>query len=164
MWNRHSGLQIGFSLMVLLLPIDGSFAEETKVSKLLHRYDVLKAHTMKLLDSARQARVEGQVTNDGKSLLYLRKDVVDLCFEVRKSLHGQRSGTAAKEVASTDIGSVLAMAYSCEAMEQVLEVEFDAYQAEQINPDLIKIQEKYEEVWNVADSFVTRATKPVETR
>ncbi|HKC96273.1 MAG TPA: hypothetical protein VKB81_19855 [Nitrospira sp.] len=157
MWNKHTILQIGFALVLSLIPLERSLAsEDSKVSEFLHRYDVLKAHATRLLDSSRQARLEGQVTNDRKPLLYLRKVVMEFCFEVRKYLHVQRTGGAINSVASDAHGHVVAIAYCCETMEQVLETEFDGYQAGGQNAALLQIQGKYEVARKVADSFVTR--------
>lgn len=158
---------LGFMLTVFVFVCDSpiSFAaEDSKVSEFLHRYDVLKTHTTTLLESSRQARVQGQVMSDRKPLLYLRKDVMDFCFDLRKYLHVEKTRGASKPVALDTRGNILALAYSCEAMEQVLEAEFDAYQGERQNPDLLHIQQKYEEVWKIADQVVTGEARSIEQR
>jgi hypothetical protein len=165
MSNKNRIKQIGFALILSLIPLEQSLAaEESRLSEFVHRYDVLKAQATRLLDSSRQARLDGQVTNDRKPLLYLRKDVMDFCFEVRKYLHVHKTGGTTNSVASDARRNVLAIAYSCEAMEQVLEAEFDGYQAGGQNPDLFQIQGKYEEVWKVADNFLTREARSVESK
>ena len=151
-------------LVLLALSVQGSpglAGEENRISQFLYRYDVLKTQTTDLLDSSRRARREGQVSSDRKSLLYLRKEVIDFCFEVRKYLHIQRTAGTIKPVVDGR-GNVLAIAYSCESMEQVLETEFDVHQPGGQNPDLLQIQGKYEEVWKLADTLVMRDAKSLE--
>lgn len=151
-------------VVLLILSLQGSLGlagEDNRISQLLYRYDVLKTQTTDLLDSSRRARREGQVTNDRKSLLYLRKEVIDFCFEVRKYLHIQRTAGTIRPVMDGR-GNVLAMAYSCESMEQVLETEFDVHQPGGQNPDLLQIQGKYEEVWKLADTLVMGDAKNLE--
>ena len=150
----------GFVLIVMMaVALQGSMSfasEESKVSQFLYRYDVLKANTTILLASFRHARLDGHVTSDRRSLLHLRKDIMDFCFEVRKYLHTQRASGLATPVAFDERSNILAIAYSCEAMEQVLEAEFDVHQSGGQNPDLLlQIQGKYEEVWKVADGLVS---------
>ena len=162
--------RIGLVFMVMagltLQASIGLAGEDSKISQFLYRYDALKAHTTTLLGSLRRARLDGQVTNDRKPLLYLRKEVMDFCFEVRKYLHTQRTSGTANPVALQARGNILAVAYSCEAMEQVLEAEFDVYQTGGQNPALLQIQEKYEEVWKLADALVigSREGSTVETK
>jgi len=150
----------GFALLMLLaatLHYSVSFAgEESKVPQFLYRYDVLKANATTVLESMRHARLEGHVVNDRRPILHLRKDVMDFCFEVRKYLHTQKVSGLATPVTFDERTNALAIAYSCEAMEQVLEAEFDVHQTGGQNPAiLLKIQEKYEEVWKVADGLVS---------
>jgi len=135
----------------------GLAGEDSKISQFLYRYDALKAHTTTLLESSRRARLDGYVTNDRKPLLYLRKEVMDFCFEVRKYLHTQKTSGIANTAALDARANILAVAYSCEAMEQVLETEFDVHQTGGQNPALFQIQEKYEEVWKLADALVIGA-------
>jgi hypothetical protein len=159
---KFNGSKEGLTLatvivMILMLQSPMTFAgEDSRLSQFVYRYDVLKANATTILGSLRRARLDGHLTNDRRPLLHLRKDVMDFCFEVRKYLHSQRSAGLAKPVALEDRTNALAIAYSCEAMEQVLEAEFDVHQNSDQNHELLlQIQEKYEEVWKVADGLVT---------
>jgi len=160
MTNQGKIEGIGFGLLMILavtLQCSVSFAgEESKVPQFLYRYDVLKTNASTVLESMRRARLDGHVVNDRRPLLHLRKDVMDFCFEVRKFLHMQKVSGLATPVAFDERTNALAIAYSCEAMEQVLEAEFDVHQAGgQNHAVLLKIQEKYEEVWKLADGLVS---------
>ncbi|MGA6826942.1 hypothetical protein ACO9S2_04920 [Nitrospira sp. NS4] len=160
----------GFALMVVMaFVLQGSMSfagEESKLSQFLYRYDALKANTTTLLGALRRARLDGHLTNDRRPLLHLHKDVMDFCFEVRKYLYTQRTSGLAKPVTLDDRANTLAIAYSCEAMEQVLEAEFDVHQNGGQNPDLLlRIQEKYEEVWEVADGLLSASPEtPIAER
>lgn len=159
MMNKGRAERSGFTLMVMMaLVLQGSMSfagEESQLSQFLYRYDVLKSNTTAILGALRHARLDGHLTNDRRPLLHLHKDVMDFCFEVRKYLHTQRISGLAKPVALEERANVLAIAYSCEAMEQVLEAEFDVHQNGDQNSDLLlRIQEKYEEVWKVAEGLL----------
>jgi hypothetical protein len=160
--------RLGFALVIVLIlmlqsPM-GFAGEENRLAQFVYRYDVLKANATTILGSLRRARLDGQLTNDRRPLLHLRKEVMDFCFEVRKYLHAQRTTGLATPVAFEDRTNALAIAYSCEAMEQVLEAEFDVHQNGDQNPKLLlQIQEKYEEVWKTADELVSGSHHSMST-
>lgn len=131
-------------------------AEPRKTDSYLPRYNILKTNTSVLLDSLRHDRMEGRPTKDRRPLLQLRKEVMDFCFEARREGHLQKVAHASTPGAEVDQMHLLALAYACEAMEQVLEAEWDALQNGQHNSSLLhEIQVKYEEVWKVADHLVS---------
>lgn len=136
-------------------------SEDARIASFHHRYNILKTEAIALLESLRRARREGHTAGDRKPLLHLRKDVMDFCFEVQKYVHLLDISAATRTATSEERSTLLPIAYSCDAMEQVLEAEFDVQRSGSIGKSdmLLQIQDKYEEVWEVADSAATGASK-----
>lgn len=137
-----------------------SFAGDSgKLAGFLQQYDRLKANTMALMDNARRTRLDGRAS-DRKPILELRREVMDFCFDVRKYLHERDMAANVKGIVFQERSNLLGLAYSCEAMEKMLEAEFDFQRGADKRSDLlIRIQGKYEEVWKLADSI---AAAPAE--
>jgi hypothetical protein len=79
---------------------------------------------------------------------------MDFCFDLNKSIHlrNKTGGRLSLPV------SLIGMAYSCDAMEQLLEVAFElnsaVHEPGEQSDVLQQIVRKYEELWKIADAVV----------
>ncbi len=147
--------QLASLLVVIALAIPSGIAlagERQKNTEVLLQYELLKARMTEMMDKIRMARLAGH-TIDRKPRLDLRKDLLDFCFVVRKDIQAQGSAAHLKKASAHDSSNLIAVTYACEAMEKMLEVEYDLQQSSlQTADNLRKIQERYEEIWKLADS------------
>ncbi|MDE3118404.1 MAG: hypothetical protein KGL03_05235 [Nitrospirota bacterium] len=150
----HAGrLALLLVLIGLVAPSGIALAgERQKNTEVLLQYELLKARMTEMMDKIRTARLAGH-TVDRKPRLDLRKDLLDFCFGVRKDIQAQGSAAHLKKASAHDPSNLIAITYACEAMEKMLEVEYDLQQSSlQTADNLRKIQERYEDIWKLADS------------
>lgn len=147
--------QLALLLVVIVLAVPSGIAlagERQKNTEVLLQYELLKARMAEMMDKIRTARLAGH-TVDRKSRLDLRKDLLDFCFGVRKDIQAQGSAVHLRKTSAHDISNLIAITYACEAMEKMLELEYDLQQSSlQTADNLRKIQDKYEDIWKLADS------------
>ncbi len=137
--------------------------EKQKIAEVLPHYELLNIRMTEMMDKIKTARLAGH-TIDRKPRLDLRKDLLDFCFEVRRDIQAQGSAAHSKKTSVHDPSNLVAITYACEAMEKMLEVEYDLQQSNPKTADsLQKIQEKYEEIWKLADSAARMSPERQET-
>lgn len=150
----HTVLYLAFGLLIAAFMLPDRIVaagESSTVQKYLLRYDTLKTRTSALVSSVDHGG-EKLAMADRRPLLQLRQEVMDFCFETRREGHVEKLATSGDHSRPLNL---LTLAYACEAMEQVLEAEWDASQhGSHMSGTLQAIQEKYKEVWKLADHLV----------
>lgn len=154
--------QLGLVIM-LIIGVNSSgigwAGERQNSTEVLLRYELLNVRMTEMIDKIRTARLAGH-TVDRKPRLDLRKDLLDFCFEVRKDVQAQGSAAHLKKTSMHVPSNLVAITYACEAMEKMLEVEYDLQQSNPPATDsLQKIQARYEDIWKLADSAVKASSE-----
>lgn len=161
---RAAQLGVALAAVMFTFGASSSFAgDNDKHAGLVQQYHQLKTDTVALLDHVRHARLESRAS-DRKPILELRREVMDFCFDVRKHLHERDRTATVQGSAYQERSNLLGLAHSCEAMEKMLEAEFDLQRSADNRSDLlIRLLGKYEEVWKLADSEIAMPTNGLVT-
>lgn len=156
-----SGMRLLAVMFFMIASVHPAWASGTDTDAFQHRYITLKINTAAWLNAHQPVR-DGHISSrDRTALLDLRREVLNFCFDVKKHIHTQETTPSAKTVAASERLQLLGLAYSCDAMEQMLEVEFDAQRPGANREMLRQIQAKYQELWELADQATT--TPPSST-
>ena len=127
----------------------GMAANEGPLFKFEPRYHALKRQTLTMLH--RSADPVSKAADSLLPLLELRKEVMDFCFEVKKQFYAEQVQNRLKRSSGDSIPQLFSLAYSCDAMEQILETQCHLQRGSAPSESLHRIRAKYEEVWSLVD-------------